>query len=159
MVEAIIMNLTVLSTAFAMGSAIPAEYTCSGADISPPLSWSEVPEATQSIAIICHDPDAPVGDWSHWVIWNLSPQLSELPQRVPPKADVPGGAVQGINDFGRHGYGGPCPPPGKPHRYFFKVFALDSKLELDSSSEKEALLKAMKGHILAQGELMGTFQR
>ena len=126
--EAYAMNLT--SPAFADGQPIPERYTCDGADVSPPLSWSETPPGTRSFALICDDPDAPVGAWVHWVIYGLSPAAAELPEMVPPTEQVPGGAKQGLNDFRRVGYGGPCPPPGRPHRYFFKLYALDAELAL-----------------------------
>lgn len=152
------MELTVLSAAFAMGAAIPPKYTCMGEDVSPPLSWSQVPEGTQSIAIISDDPDAPGGDWVHWLIWNLPPDTRELKEGVPRAARLENGAVQGTTDWGQPGYRGPCPPSGT-HRYFFKVYALDTKLNLPPSARKRDLLKAMEGHILAQGQLMGTFRR
>ncbi len=153
------MELTVLSAAFVMNAAIPTNYTCSGRDISPPLSWSAPPAGTQSIAILCDDPDAPVGDWVHWVIFNLPANTNSLPEAVPAKSQLPNGATQGMNDFGRGGYGGPCPPSGKPHRYFFKVFALDTKLSLTSKASKKELLRAIEGHVVAKGELVGTFKR
>lgn len=153
------LELVVTSAAFAMSAAIPAKYTCMGEDISPPLAWSEPPPGTQSIAVLCDDPDAPVGDWVHWVLFNLPPETRSLPEGVPPKPKLPDGSVQGLNDFGRIGYGGPCPPPGKPHRYFFKVYALDTRLDLPPRATKKDLLRAMQGHILAQGHLIGTFRR
>ena len=151
-----IAELTLIS-AFAMGSTIPAKYCCG--HISPPLSWSAVPAGTQSIAVLCDDPDAPRGDWVHWVLFNLPPDTQKLDEGIPPTSCLPNGAVQGTTDYGRSGYDGPCPPPGRPHRYFFKVFALDTKLKLDSSATKGDLLEAMKDHILAQGQLMGKFGR
>jgi Raf kinase inhibitor-like YbhB/YbcL family protein len=153
------LELTVLSAAFLMNAAIPAKYTCNGQNISPPLSWSAVPTNTQTVAVLCDDPDAPVGDWVHWVIFNIPATTNVLPEAVPAKPQLPSGAIQGMNDFGNIGYDGPCPPPGKPHRYFFKVFALDTKLILTPKATKRDLLKAMKGHILAKGELIGTFTR
>ena len=152
-----VAELTVVSAAFAMGAAIPQEFCCSR--VSPPLSWSGVPPETKSIAILCDDPDAPRGDWVHWIVFNLPPDTTSLPKGVPTTPKLPNGAIQGTTDYGRPGYDGPCPPPGKPHRYYFKVFALDTMLDLDSSAEKPDLLKAMQGHILAQGALMGTYKR
>ena len=152
-----IAELTVISAAFAMGAAIPAEYCCSR--ISPPLSWSGVPPGTQSIAVLCDDPDAPRGDWVHWVLFNLPSDTASLPAGMPVKARLPNGAMQGITDYGRNGYDGPCPPPGRAHRYFFKVFALDALLDLEASADKAALLEAMRGHILAQGHIVGTYRR
>ena len=149
------LELAVLSAAFAMGGAIPEHYACG--PCSPPLSWSEPPAGTQSLAILCDDPDAPVGDWVHWVVFNLAPDVRALPENVARDAALPGGAIQGVNDYNRNGYDGPCPPPGQTHRYFYKVFALDARLALDSGARKQDLVKAMKGHILAQGALMGTY--
>jgi len=151
-----IAELTVMST-FAMGATIPAQYACDG--ISPPISWSAAPTGTQSIAILCDDPDAPRGDWVHWVIFNLPGDIQKLHEGVPKEPKLPNGAIQGINDYSENGYDGPCPPPGRPHRYFFKVFALDTKLTLGPNVRKSDLLKAMQGHILAQGQLMGKFGR
>lgn len=151
------LELAVLSAAFAMGAAIPDRYAC--APFSPPLSWSEVPAGTQSIAVLCDDPDAPVGDWVHWVVFNLAPDVRSLPENVARDAALPGGAVQGVNDYDRTGYDGPCPPPGQTHRYFYKVFALDARLALGAGARKADLMKAMRGHVLAQGALMGTYAR
>ena len=151
------LELAVLSAAFAMGAAIPDRYAC--APFSPPLSWSEIPAGTQSIAVLCDDPDAPVGDWVHWVVFNLAPDVRTLPENVARDAALPGGAVQGVNDYNRNGYDGPCPPPGQTHRYFYKVFALDARLALDARARKTDLMKAMRGHVLAQGELVGTYAR
>ena len=151
------MELAVLSAAFAMGAAIPDRHAC--ANFSPPLSWSEVPANTQSIATLCDDPDAPAGDWVHWVLFNLAPETRSLPENVARDAQLPGNAVQGVNDYNRVGYDGPCPPPGQTHRYYFKVFALDTRLALDATARKKDLLKAMHGHILAQGHLAGTYAR
>jgi len=151
-----IAELTVLSAAFTMGAAIPSNYCCG--TVSPPLEWSRPPAGTQSIAVLCDDPDAPAGDWVHWVLFNLPPDTQKLEDGAS-SAKLPTGAVEGVTDYDRSGYDGPCPPPGRPHRYFFKVFALDVMLKLDASATKADLLKAMKGHILAQGQLMGTFRR
>jgi Raf kinase inhibitor-like YbhB/YbcL family protein len=150
-----IAELAVMS-AFAMGATIPARYCCG--PVSPPISWSAVPTGTQSVAVLCDDPDAGGGDWVHWVLFNLPPDTQKLEEGAS-RAKLPEDAVQGTTDYGRSGYDGPCPPPGRPHRYFFKVFALDAKLKLDSSAVKSDLLAAMKGHILAQGQLMGKFGR
>ena len=150
------ITLTVVSAAFVMGATIPPKFACDG--ISPPLSWAEVPAGTQSIAVLCDDPDAPAGDWVHWVIFNLPPD-TKIDEGVPKGVKLPNGATQGINDYGENGYDGPCPPPGRPHRYFYKVYALDAKLALTPKARKADLLKAMEGHILAKGELMGKFRR
>ena len=153
------MSLAVTTTAFSPGGAIPKGYTCDGADTSPDLSWSGVPAGVQSFALIADDPDAPVGTWTHWLIWNIPAQNSGLPNGVPKVETLDDGTRQGRNDFRRIGYGGPCPPPGKPHRYFFKVYALDAKLDVRAGANKEELERAMKGHVLAQGELMGKYGR
>jgi len=152
------MAISVSSSAFQEGGMIPAKYTCDGNDLSPPLKWTGVPEGTKSIALISDDPDAPVGTWVHWVMWNLPPTARELAEGVPPKAQLPDGSRQGVSDFGRPGYGGPC-PPGGTHRYYFKVYALDAMLDLPNGTRKADLVKAMKGHILAEGQLMGKYSR
>jgi len=153
------MNIQISSTAFAEGQPIPDQYTCAGPDVSPPLTWTNVPTGTKSFALIADDPDAPMGTWVHWVIYNLPPATMSLVENTPPSPELPNGAKQGINDFRQIGYGGPCPPRGKPHHYFFKVYALDTTLNLKSGATKKELLKAMNGHVLAEGRLMGTFQR
>ena len=146
------------SAAFSEGESIPMRFTCSGENISPPLTWSGVPKAAKSIALICDDPDAPARTWIHWVLFNISPTVEGLPEAVPAKDTLSGGAQQGMNDFGQVGYGGPCPPTGKPHRYFFKVYALDRMLRLKSGAGKKDLEKAMKGHIVAEARFMGKYQ-
>jgi len=152
------MKLKIGSTAFTEGGIIPKQYTCDGADISPPLSWSGIPEGTKSIAVIADDPDAPGGTWVHWVIYNLPSDLKGLPENVPPQKTLANGGIQGQTDFRRIGYGGPCPPSGT-HRYFLKVYALDAVLDLDPGAIKKRLLNAMERHILAEGELMGKYKR
>jgi hypothetical protein len=150
------MKLT--SQAFQPGDLIPAKYTCAGLDVSPPLTWSDPPAGTRSFALISDDPDAPVGTWVHWVIWNIPPSARALEENLPKTASLPDGARQGTTDFKRVGYGGPCPPSGT-HRYFFKLYALDATLDLPSSATKKDLEKAMQKHILAQAELMGKYRR
>ncbi len=152
------MALDVTSSAFEEGGAIPARYTCDGLDISPPLSWSPVPSGTQSLALIAEDPDAPRGAFAHWVIYNLPPDTRRLPEDVPNRQTLPGGALQGMNGAGSIGYTGPC-PPGGTHRYFFKVYALDTELDLGAGATKEDVVRAMEGHVLAEGRLLGTYQR
>lgn len=152
------MGLMVKSSAFKEGEMIPKKYTCDGEDISPPLSWEGVPEGTKSIAIICDDPDAPMGTWVHWVLFNLPPGTNTLPEAVPPEAVLENGARHGINDFRKLGYGGPCPPSGT-HRYYFKIYALDIVLGLQSGASKADLLKAMEGHVLSEGQIMGRYKR
>jgi Raf kinase inhibitor-like YbhB/YbcL family protein len=153
-----IMEIKITSSAFLEGGMIPKRYTCDGEDISPPLKWTSPPEGTKSIAFISDDPDAPMGTWVHWVIYNIPPDVTELSENIPPDSTLPNGASQGINDFRRIGYGGPC-PPGGTHRYYFKVYALDTKLIFKSPPTKKDLLKAMEGHILGQGQLMGKYKR
>lgn len=152
------MSIELSSPAFAHGDAIPATYSCDGEDISPPLQWQNVPEGTESLALIMDDPDAPRGMWVHWVLYDIPPETSELPENVTPADSLPGGGSQGNSSWNRVGYGGPCPPRGS-HRYFFKLYALDTSLNLDPGATKEQLLAAMEGHILAQGELVGTYAR
>lgn len=151
------MQLT--STAFTDGAAIPAKYTCDARNASPPLRWSGVPAGAKSLALIVDDPDAPSGTWVHWVLYDLPASASELPEDVAKSQYVAGGAKQGLNDFRHLGYGGPCPPHGKPHRYFFKLYALDSLLELKPGVTKKDVESAMEKHLLAQAQLMGTYQR
>lgn len=153
------MNIQISSAAFAEGQPIPDQHTCTGPDVSPPLTWTNAPAGTKSFALIADDPDAPMGTWVHWVIYNLPPATTALAENTPPSPELPNGAKQGINDFRQIGYGGPCPPRGKPHHYFFKIYALDTTLNLKSGATKKELLKAMNGHVLAEGQLMGTFQR
>ena len=151
------MKLT--STAWTEGQPIPAKFTCDGADVSPLLSWSGAPAGTQGFALICDDPDAPAGTWVHWVIYGLPAATTALPEKVATAGTLPDGAKQGVNDFRRIGYGGPCPPPGAPHRYYFKLYALGAVVSLQPRATKAELLSAMAGHILAEARLMGTFQR
>jgi hypothetical protein len=152
------MDIKITSSVFQDGGMIPAKYTCDGADVSPPLQWDTVPEGTKSIALICDDPDAPMGTWVHWVLFNLPADTRELAEDVPPDKTLPTGARQGTSDFGRIGYGGPCPPSGT-HRYFFKIYALGAKLDLPAGTRKNDLVKAMQGHILTQGQLIGKYKR
>ena len=152
------MDITMTSSAFEEAGLIPPKYSCDGADVSPPLKWEGIPEGTGSIALICDDPDAPMGTFVHWVLYDLPPDVRELPENVPGEATLANGAKQGTSDFGRTGYGGPC-PPGGTHRYFFKLYALDAATNLSPGATKAELLKAMEGHILAQGQLMGKYQR
>ncbi len=154
-----VMIITVTSSAFKEGEFIPEKYTGEGPDVSPPLAFSVVPAGTKSIAVICDDPDAPVGNWVHWVIFNIKPDTKSLSENIPKTMKVLESASQGTNDFRKIGYNGPMPPPGKPHRYFFKVYALDTLLKLSDGIKKADLVKAMKGHILAEGQLMGKYKR
>ena len=152
------MAFELTSTAFGQGEPIPRRYTCDGEDISPPLQWSDPPQGTQSFALIADDPDAPMGTWVHWVLYNIPAQARSLPEAVSSDAELPDGSRHGQNSWRRLGYGGPCPPSGT-HRYFFKLYALDAQLDLAAGTNKKQLLRAMEGHILAQAELMGTYTR
>ena len=146
-------TLNITSPAFKNGEFIPAKFTCDGPDVNPALVIDNVPPAARSLALIMDDPDAPGGMWVHWVVWNIDPKTREIAER-----SVPAGANQGVTDFRKTSYGGPCPPPGT-HRYFFKLYALDTMLNLGPNTTKTALEKAMKGHIIGQGELMGRYKR
>jgi hypothetical protein len=143
-------KLTITSSVFKNKGVIPAKYTCDGEDVNPPLSVEGVPEETESLVLIVDDPDAPMGTWDHWVVWDIPPTKKIEENSVP--------GTEGLNDFGKHSYGGPCPPSGT-HRYFFKVYALDTKLDLPSNSRKRNVEKAMEGHILTKGEIIGLYSR
>lgn len=148
------------SDAFKHTANIPAQYTCEGQDVSPALSWHDEPEATQTYALIAEDPDAPTGVWTHWVVYNIPADIHELPHGVPHIETVAEGILQGRNDFGRIGYGGPCPPKGdRPHRYYFRLFALDGALALEPGAGKKDVEDAMQGKILAQANLEGLYSR
>lgn len=147
------------STAFKDGETIPAKYTDDGQDVSPPLKWTEPPKETESFALIADDPDAPRGTWVHWVAYRIPGQLRELKEGVPKSGETPDGAMQGTNDFGKTGYGGPAPPPGKPHRYYFKLYALDFTPRVEAGLTKEEVLRAIEGHVLAEAQIMGTYGR
>jgi Raf kinase inhibitor-like YbhB/YbcL family protein len=153
------MSIELLSTAFQNGQPIPRPYTADGRNISPPLEWRGPPGSTDSLALICEDPDAPRGTFTHWVLFNLPAQTRELSEGVPPEATLANGAIQGRNDFGKVGYGGPSPPAGKPHRYLFKLFALARQLDLQPGATGSQLWEAMKGHVLDEGQLVGTYGR
>ena len=153
------MSIQLTSSAFNEGQPIPKKHTGDERDVSPPLKWSGAPSNTVSFALIADDPDAPVGTWVHWVLYDLPAATAELAENIEKSQYLPAGAKQGLNDFRRLGYGGPCPPPGKPHRYFFKLYALDKMLELKPGVTKNDVCKAMEGHVLAEGQLMGTYQR
>jgi Raf kinase inhibitor-like YbhB/YbcL family protein len=145
--------------AFNHGADIPRKFSCQGSDTSPALVWTDPPPGTQSLVLIVDDPDAPAGTWVHWVMYDLPPSTRRLDEALPPTTDVAGGGRQGANDFGKTGYGGPCPPPGKPHRYFFKLYALNSRLNLRAGATKQDVEQAMKGHVLAKAEVMGRYRR
>ncbi|MDD5468235.1 MAG: YbhB/YbcL family Raf kinase inhibitor-like protein [Anaerolineales bacterium] len=147
------MSIQITSAAFSEGETIPRKFTCDAENISPPLQWSGVPAEAKSLVLIMDDPDAPVGTWVHWIVFDLSPQASGLAEGVS------GVGVQGVNSFRKLGYGGPCPPRGAPHRYYFKLYALDLLLALPQGTSKAEVEKAMQGHVLAEGQLMGKYGR
>src|SRR5207302_9721370 len=153
------MKIDVNSSAFGQGESIPKLYTGDGKDISPPLKWADPPAATKSFALIADDPDAPRGTWVHWVLFNLPPDTRNLDEGVQKSETLSNGAKQGKTDFGSVGYGGPAPPKGKPHRYYFKLYALDRQLDLPAGATKDQLLTAMKDHVVAEGQLMGRYGR
>ena len=153
------MDIQISSTAFTDAGDIPQVYTCDGENLSPPLAWKSVPEEAQSLALIVDDPDAPVKVWVHWVLYDLSPRLSNLPDGLALGAELPSVGMQGKNDFNKFGYGGPCPPRGKAHRYYFTLLALDQMLNLPAGATKTELENAMKGHVIAHGQLIGKYSR
>ena len=153
------MALDLKSVACTPGGRIAKKYTADGSDVSPPLEWDEAPPGTESFAIICDDPDAPVGTWVHWVLWGLPGDSTAIEENVPKQETLSNGAKQGRNDFKKIGYGGPAPPRGPAHRYFFKLYALDNVPDLKPGATKNELERAMRGHILDQGELMGMYGR
>lgn len=146
-------TMTISSPAFKHGEAIPARYTCNEVNINPPLVFGNIPATARKLALIMDDPDAPAGTWVHWVVWNIPAQTREIPEN-----SLPPGSVQGSNDWKRNSYGGPCPPSGT-HRYYFRLYALDTSLQLTSTTTKTGLERAMEGHIVARGELMGTYRK
>lgn len=153
------MAFELQSPTFAAGGDIPVKHTCDGPDLSPLLRWSDPPAKTRGFALVVDDPDAPAGTWVHWVLYGLAAPIRELPEGVPARDTVPGLGSHGVNDFRKVGYGGPCPPRGPAHRYFFKLYALDTELALPPRKTKAELLKAIEGHVLGQAELMGRYQR
>ena len=154
------MGFAISSSNFANGGDIPKRFTCDGGDVSPQLSWTQPPSGTQSLALVVDDPDAPAGDWTHWLAFNLPPDSNGLGEDVPKIDQLAHGGYQGRNDFHRIGYGGPCPPAGKPHRYFFKLYALDQKLNLNPGASKRELEQAMRArHILGEAQWMGKYGR
>ena len=154
-----VMTLSLKSPAFLNEGDIPQKHACDGADLSPALNWNDPPAGTQSFGLIMDDPDAPGSTWVHWVLYNVPKQARALPEGIPKDAQLKDGSRHGRNDFKTLGYGGPCPPRGPAHRYFFKLYALDANLDLAPGASKADLEKAMKGHILAQGQLMGRYKR
>lgn len=145
--------MKITSSAFKHNQKIPSQYTCDGSNINPPFEISEVPDKTQSLVLIMDDPDAPAGTWVHWTVWNIDPQATEIPEN-----SIPTGGVEGVTSFGNPGYGGPCPPSGS-HRYFFKLYALDTNLDLKFDADKEELDQAMTDHVIGKTELIGLYSR
>jgi len=152
------MEMKITSSAFSEGSMIPRQYTCDGDDVSPPLAWTGVPDGTKSLALICDDPDAPMGTWVHWVLFNIPASIKELPGNITSERIIKNSAKHGKNDFRKFGYGGPC-PPGGTHRYYFRLYALDTEINLEPGITKAELVKAIEGHILDEGQLMGRYKR
>lgn len=154
------MSIQITSEAFQEGDTIPIHLSCDGNNASPALSWTGIPPETRSLALICEDPDAPSGLFTHWLVYNILPTVTELPADTPITEKLANGSLQGRNDFKNIGYGGPCPPPqDKEHRYFFRLYALDTELALQGGASRAEVLRAMEGHILEQGHLMGKYQR
>lgn len=153
------MSLRINSPAFGHEETIPDKYTCKGEDLSPPLEWGGMPEGTESLVLICDDPDAPAGTFDHWLLFNIPPNKKGLPEGISNEDEQEDGSMHGKNSFGRNDYGGPCPPPGKPHRYFFKLYALDKKLWAPPGSDKDLLQDEMEGHVLDSVEMIGMFGR
>lgn len=154
-----VMAFEISSSAFDEGAVIPVEYTCDGSDRSPGLTWRGIPREAKSLVLVSDDPDAPAGSWVHWVMYNIPVEAAGLPEGVPPEEIVERGAAQGRNDFGRIGYGGPCPPPGKPHRYFFRLFALDADLKLPPGLRRSEVMEKVESHILTETQVMGYYSR
>ena len=153
------VSFVLISPAFANGAPIPAKYTADGEDVSPPLSWTAPPAGTKMLALLCDDPDAPVGEWSHWVLYDIPATETNLVERLPTTDIVLMSGAQGRNDFGKIGYGGPAPPKGKVHHYRFTLFAVDAASGLPPRAAKKHVLKAIEGHVLAKAELVGTYKR
>lgn len=153
------MTFELISGTFKEGETIPKQHTCEGEDRSPPLRWNHSPAGTRGFALIADDPDAPGGTWVHWVLFNIPIDVRGLAEGLPMEDVLSNDAYQGMNDFNRVGYGGPCPPPGTPHRYYFTLYALDRDLPLKPKSTKAQVVVAMKGHVLAEARLMGRFAR
>jgi len=151
--------LTLASPAFKDGEAIPIRHTCDGADLSPELKWNDPPAGTVAWALVCHDPDAPAGDWVHWVIYDIPGELRGLPEGLPDSPELEFGAKQGKTDFGRPGYGGPCPPPGKKHHYLFELYALKEPSGLKAGATREQLMNAIRDKVITQAILTGTYKR
>lgn len=153
------MAFEIKSAAFKEGEGIPKKYSCDGQDLSVPLTWTDPPAGTHSFALIADDPDAPMGTWVHWVLYDLPAETRQLPEGVPKQETLKDGAKQGMTDFRSIGYGGPCPPPGPAHRYFFKLYAVDRKIDIKPGATKRQVLESIKGHTLGEAQLMGRYKR
>lgn len=153
------MGINLISDVFDEGEMIPTRHTCDDINVSPPLRWDSLPERTISFAILCEDPDAPMGTWTHWIIFNIPPDVMELSAEIKNEENLERGMIQGINDFGYAGYGGPCPPEGEKHRYFFRIYALDTTLNIGPGAKREEFLKALNENVLDEGQLMGIYGR
>lgn len=153
------MAFELKSAVFAPGATIPAQHTCDGADLSPPLEWTSPPAGTKGFALVCEDPDAPRGLWVHWVLWAIPATATALPEGLKPEQTLPDGSRHGRNDFGKPGYNGPCPPRGAPHRYVFRLYALDAVPRLEPGATRPQLLDAIRGHVLGETELVGRYGR
>jgi len=153
------MALELKSPDIMPNETIPTRFTCQGEEVSPALTWSGVPQETKSFALLCDDPDAPSGDWVHWVVFNIPKDARGLPENILAQETLKDGSRQGVNDSHKIGYDSPCPPPGRPHRYFFKLYALDTVLDIKREVTKKILLSEMQGHVLAEAKLVGTYQR
>lgn len=147
------------STAFKEGAFIPTRFSCQGENVSPPLAWTGPPSGARSFALIVEDPDAPAGTWTHWVAYNLPAQSRAMTANMPKQGELANGGLQGTSSFGSVGYGGPCPPPGKAHRYFFRLYALDTLLDLKAGATRSEVQAAMKSHVVGEAQLMGRFKR
>ena len=154
-----VSDIKLTCPAFSNGAAIPIVHTCDGDDFSPPLAWEGIPDSAKSICLVCDDPDAPGGTWVHWILFNLPDSVKQFPEALPKTEVTFYGARQGLNDFGRMGYWGPCPPPGKAHRYFFRIYALDIMLPLAAGIHRSTLDSAMTTHVLGSGEMFGSYKR
>lgn len=153
------MGINIMSDVFEEGDIIPTRHTCDDINVSPPIRWDSLPEHTMSFAILCEDPDAPLGTWTHWIIFNIPPDIMELSAELKKEEKLEMGITQGINDFGYPGYGGPCPPEGEEHRYFFRIYALDTTLNLSPGVKREEFLRALNENVLDEGHLMGMYGR
>lgn len=147
------------TSAFSPGGTIPKKYTCDASDVSPELTWTSAPAGTQAFALIVDDPDAPAGTWTHWIAWDIPSSVTKLAEGTPKNETLTDGTRQGKNDFKKVGYNGPCPPPGTPHRYFFRLYALGAKLDVKTGASRSELESAMKGHVVGQAEMMGKYGR